>query len=699
MAAERFNQRVQITRQNTSTGAASGLMALGDQFQRISQQQFQKVEQQVSEKGVEEGRSAFVKGEKPEFKEERFIGGVHAKAFNKGLAHAYKASLANDMRTDLSNIVRENPDDVENFDLKVAGLKSGINEVDPHVRNDVTDRFNDAVTGLRVRVQDNQAKTLRKEQFDQSALHLDVAAKDVAQSARLGDSRSSALAIDEHHGAVDAMVDAELITASQGANRKNAVDRESSEQWLKYQVDNIIESGPEGHIAAFEHVKKLEGKAPEEFTPDQWDAVIASVQTDINQARVRAVQKNTVEDVALERKISNLHIEANTGLGDPADIVKRTEAMFIDGSINGKERTTILTKVINRQQKEIENAVDLAAVSKRLKGNRGIVVDDKVADQYYKEVITPAFEGMTVEKINAEKVNYVNAMRRIPTVMRDELRTALASKDPVLIRDAAELIDKIDAIPGVFDDVATPQQRAYVANLLQFTNANMHPAEAEALATELTNPTDKARIEATTLELAEDKKGFNSIDYRDIVDNHFDPYFGSTKVGEIAGYQLAKEFEILYEALRKAGSPKDAAKEKALGLIERNWKVSEVTGRVMKYRPDDDYSVGGDVSYIRKQLAAEVNREWAFETPIREDQIFLQATESTARAAAGNMPAYRIVVIEDDGTQMPLLGNGLWVPDMQAEIDRVSSENKANAEKAQKKAQTKPKLFLGKGLN
>lgn len=90
------------------------------------------------------------------------------------------------------------------------------------------------------------------------------------------------------------------------------------------------------------------------------------------------------------------------------------------------------------------------------------------------------------------------------------------------------------------------------------------------------------------------------------------------------------------------------------------------------------------MDYIRDQLFEVVNSGPEIrDEQIPADSIFLQATEDTARLAAGNRPAYRIIIREEDGSLTPFYGpdSDLWVPDMQGEIDRIEAINAQRLER------------------
>jgi hypothetical protein len=160
--------------------------------------------------------------------------------------------------------------------------------------------------------------------------------------------------------------------------------------------------------------------------------------------------------------------------------------------------------------------------------------------------------------------------------------------------------------------------------------------------------------------------------YRGTVDDHFDPFFGSTKVDEVSGWTLAREYKSQYESFVKAGMSEGSAKEKALNIIGRNWSVSEVTGKVMKYAPDQYYQVNGSVDYIKPQLIADIKENFV---GAEFSDAVLIGGKHTSRTAATGQPEYSIMLVTDEGL-IPLQA-GSWKPDMQKEIDRVTTENKA----------------------
>jgi len=79
------------------------------------------------------------------------------------------------------------------------------------------------------------------------------------------------------------------------------------------------------------------------------------------------------------------------------------------------------------------------------------------------------------------------------------------------------------------------------------------------------------------------------------------------------------------------------------------------------------------VDYIKTQLVNDVNKEFLFAESLTADQVFLQATEDTARTASQGEPEYRVMLVRD-GSIQPLYGFS-WKPDQQKQINKVEAEN------------------------
>jgi len=664
--AERFTETVQLGVQDTTSGAASGLMSLSRKLDQFSQQQFAQAEQQIVTEETRKGQAAFQKGAKPEFKEERFIGGVRAKAFNAGLRNSYLAELANDARESLNKIELENPSDVQSYDTAAQGyFNAVIQNADPVSLPVVRQSLEKQISMGRTRVQENGFRQQAKEAKIAADKAWSGFAEDAARFARNG----------EGEAATESLATAEQITAGQiesgqisrevGEKRIRGIRQEVQEQDLKRTIDDIAKE--DGLDAALSQVDDISKSVPKGWTPDDWDVFIASARGDLLQAKTSADKAASELSIEQSEEISNLKIRSRTGLGDVGNDIKEADRMFRAEMITGNERASIITNLINGQKSISKKAKDFESVVSRINGDDAIVLDQKVIDDYYDEALTLSDDPIHRE---LQQAQYVERMKVMPSGLKLEMSNFLRSGNPELVKSAATLLDRIDDIPGVISGFSS-NEKAFAVQVVDLM-ANLEPEEAVQLATELTDPTNQPAIDAREKAIKVEK--FQD-GYKGIVEDEFNPFgpFAGTQVNELTADQMTIEYKTSFESYFKAGMDQTSAKNKALQDIRRNWKKTEVTGKVMKYAPDDYYQVAGSVDYIKKQLVADVNKHFIFEQSVGIDNIELQATEETARTATQGKPQYRIVIIDDEGIR-PLFGF-TWMPDMDKELARIQSLN------------------------
>lgn len=261
-------------------------------------------------------------------------------------------------------------------------------------------------------------------------------------------------------------------------------------------------------------------------------------------------------------------------------------------------------------------------------------------------------------------------------------------------------MDRLDGLRGIPNNNFSPNDRAF-ANAVVDLSQNMDPAEAIELARRNTDPNDKARIEVRQDKLKEEKKSFLFDDYKEVVENAFDPFFGSTTVDPISADQMTKEYGALFEQHFVAGMSEDAAKEKALQLLQRNWKDSSAVGptRAMKYRPEDYYSVAGNVDYIAAQLHKSTIDNNVFPFEFSKDDMRLISDDTTSRQAATGQPSYLVMIDRGEEGLFPIAGYR-FVPDVTAEVKRQQSLNQERLELGRRKkiAEEEAKFDLSRAL-
>ncbi len=612
----RFTETVDIRPASQVQFDTGSLTARLDQF---AAQKAQEGAQKIAQESFSKGQAAFQEGAQPEFKQERFFGKIPAKAYNEGLRAAYVASLDRDNREEISKIVAENPDDLSVFNDRVESYRSSmLNNVDPTARQVVQDSTDSLISSNRIKVQNNEIAKNHKENAQEVQNQIETASTDALGFARDGDNESAATSALAAFAGVDAAIQAGFISDTEGAVQKRDIERGLVEEG---KLGGLIRTfDDEGETAAFQELDDLSKKRPKGFEPGEWDKFIARSQAEIN------------------RKSARL------------------------------ERESI------RNAKQVQIEADFGAIEARIAGDDTQIINPKVADAYYRQRVLPSIANVPREAQEAIQAEYIDRLKLVPDTITKEVTNAANSNNPELLTQAGSLMDRIDQIPGVVNKVPTAQQ-AYIQNVVNLMQ-NMEPEEAVELARKATDPKDKARIEAVDRSLKEQAKDDPDI-YLDRSEQAFRKLFvwNDPKPNDLNSSQMAKEYQSIYENFRRAGSTESDAFEKADAFIKRTWGVSKAMGRadVMKYPPDDYYSIDGDVSWIREQLFRDLADEVAGVSP---DDVFLMSNEQTARTASIGQPAYAVKFLID-GVFYNADEN--WIPDMSSEIEKRKAENVRDA--------------------
>lgn len=608
----RFNETVDI---RPVQGASYDQTSLINTLEAFSQQKISQGVQQVAVQQAAIGQASLQEGEAPQFKEERFFGSVKSKSYNEGLRAAYVASIDRDNRLEISRIAKENESNLIKFNDEVENYrKSVLNNIDPTAKQLVQDSMDSLISANRIRVQVNEIERRHQENARQVDDQIQVAETDALGFARDGDAEAAAESALIAFAGVDAALRAGFIDESQAAVRKREIERGITEE---HKLGGLMRTfDDEGEQAAYNELDVLSKNRPKGFDPEEWDRFIAGAQTELNRKSAR-----------LER-----------------DAVQSA--------------------------KQAQIAKDYAAIEARINGDDSQIINPKAADAYYQEKLLPLINGAPEETKDAVVAGFIDALKIVPDSMVQQITNAANSNNPDLLADAARLIDRIDETPGVVNKVPKDQQ-AYIMQVVDLMQ-NMDASEAVDLARRATDPKDKARIEAVESALNERVKDDPSV-YLDDSRSAFGGMFFDPDVNEVSKHKMAKEYRSMFEGFMRAGSTESQAKKKADKYIRRSWGKTKVLGReeVMKYPPEDYYSIGGDVSWIKPQLMADV-REEVFGVDLRAEDVFLMANDRTSRTASAGRPSYAVKVMID-GVFHAIEDN--WMPDIQAELDKRKSEN------------------------
>ena len=625
-----------------TTGTGSTSSALQSWAAQRRSERAAKNIQQSSEAGAKAGLTGEYEPREAMF---GFIGRDTVEAYNDSMQSAYISKLDADNTNRISEIAISNPDNLQGFDAAVDGMLGGLaKEVDPEVRDLILSSAQETANRQRLRV---QSAEMDRNNAAAAADRSDAANTYYMESGRLarnGDIEGSAENLIKFEAVQDARLAAGEIDVEQRNELVRNAERESVEQGYLFEVSGMTTED------AASWVEENKNQIPAGFTADEWDAFIPKAESIVvDMLTEDSAQANAVT-AARNQAVNDLEIMVNTDQGTMEEQLTALESLYENAPTDAKY-VSLKTSILNNQQAAFERLSLQNDVISRLGGDASVVIDQGSANDVYDAVA----ENYTP----AQKVQFADRLKFVPRSLESEIANGLLSNDPVLIANSSDMIDRLDEVRGLVDTF-TPEQRAFAQQVNKLA-PYMIPEEAVAIARQNTDPRDSARIDARAQEI-QDKDWPD--DYASKADKAM-PMF--TPMDQWSSPQMASDYGDLFESFYLSGMDYQAADEKAQELIAKTW--SRFDGKLMKYNPSDFYSVGGSAEYVVDQVTSDLaDNLWIPEIT----DTYLFADDRTAREASEGRPSYLVRYQTEDGW---FLYPERFIPDVQAEIDRVSQQN------------------------
>lgn len=410
-------------------------------------------------------------------------------------------------------------------------------------------------------------------------------------------------------------------------------------------------------LGSLQLMESLQLETPAEVSVEEWNKHLDQITGEISDVIGAKASSRKAEDEAVKVGLATQRSEIQTRAAAGDITQQELQDAFEQNIIQSQEE---FIKLDQMRLKARQSANEVELISQRVLGNNAIVVSTESLNKYYDKYVS----GLA----DSDKVLFVDRMKAVPTGLKREIDSYLMSGDPNLAARAAIVIDAIDEIPGM-PETFSPNNRAFAERIVSL-GQNMTPAESVKLAQQLTDPRDKARIEARQEAFKELQEGYygEGFDVDAVIERGL---LGMIEVppSSVNHAEMQKEYKALVESHFLAGMDIDASKETAARIMRRNWKQQEFLGRTeaFKYPLVDYYSVDGSIEYAEQQLLQDVREGMFFEKPPGKDDIYLLSDKRTAEEAATGNPSYLIYVMQDG---MFIVTGQRFRPDVQEGIQQ-----------------------------
>ena len=668
MAQKRIEYYGKFTPTGVDTSQAKRLQALSGLAEQVGDIAFDigaKIQtERGQEAGVASGMEAAQEGQAPETKE-GFLSAIsiYDQAYNKAALNAYSSGIRVDGKKKLFELEEQYADDPDPvaFQSDFNGYMKGVTEGLPE---DIAADLRLRLTEDAMRVQGRLADAQRKRQFDLAAANLNeelvTLADEQARAARDGDDTR--------------VQELQLQIENIGLENNEILDPAAYSKFTSEQEDRLIVQSNLGQLdraildnedlslqERIENGKQMlatiTANPIEGLSPEQQSKLESQMATRLNQLESRLVQ----EDTAFGIELSDYEVQVASGSLDPVDVDQQANDWYTAGKISQSEMTSLKKSARTAVARKAETTAVNVNITKQFTDQRDpyYVPDQSDINKYYDEVYVPAQEGATPEQRMLTDAIFIQKTRMIPSTVKNQTNSYLLSGDPALIMQAAQLIDRVDETPGMFDQITNVQTKAFASNMVRLMEV-MDPKEALRLSQQLTDPADQNRVTARRDQIKTEKYNDKYVDWtRDIV-GEADP----------TSFQNAvSQYQTIFESYYLAGSDEDAARAQAEKMIQSNYTQS-IFGDMM-YAPEQYYAVNGSVEYMRDQLDEEIRAE-APNLQFDRDNIYLLTDDATARSAAAGSPMYRVLILDDDGVFQQR--SGYFVPDVEGQQAKLRIE-------------------------
>ena len=629
--------------------------------------------------------------------------------YNKSATDAYVSNVSVDVRTDVNRIADTYAADIVGYNEAMDEYtKEMSKELLPEARDDILygiakDRRNKTLI-----IADNDLKKKTGQAIAAHDENIGNAFEYANRAVMNGDDADAKDYTAQAMAEIATKAENGYITPEEAVTAQTEMAKQLFETGIMREARGVFQEA--GESEAFQFVQDIQDEIPEGWSVDEWDKFTGVLVADMTQQVTNQKKIVTAEEIAHDTKLSDIMIGAKTGEGDAGQLVAEFETMFQAGIAGGdkriseSKRTSFYKALADNQKSQRKESDDFTLVSNRLGGDDSVVLDPAQVNSFY----DLALKNTETPFTNASKAQFVERMRMVPKGMKSEIQQYLLSGNPELIKQASDLVDRIDEYPGIVGSVLSNEQLAF-ANQINLLSGVMEPEKAIEAARVVTDPRNKDRIAAKVDELKVLKKD-EKLNYLEDVADEFESgtvssFFknrfgdGAVRLSPVNQNRIAKEYGELTESLYKAGfGDLDDAKSRSMKQIVKNYGTFKMGNRnsVMKFPMGDYYTSASGTDYIAEQAKSDADALTGADIPV--ENIFFDWDERTAREAQTGKPSYPLIIVDEWGMAIPT--GKRFMPQPEIENAIVVEENRIEGERKRGMADTREEeeFLRNKGL-
>ena len=463
--AKPFQEQVNIQPQTIATGQSQVLQSLSQKLDDFSSFTGQIAAEKTIERAAAQGQQAasqLQQGERPEFKEETFVGGVAKKAYNQALRSSYVAGVDRDLNLRLNAIKDLNSDDLLAFNTAAeAEIKGAIEGVDPATRGLILQSANDFMDSARINVQSATIQKTFDEADEEQVLSSDYYGGEADKAAFSGDSLTSIESLNKVVASNQARFDSGKITESQLALLNDDAILSTKIAANRGELNRTMEM-PGGIQIAAKAIAQMTEKPLKGLSLEQNDELVTTLSSDLSQFVTNLNRQEVADQASLTSRQNNNYSLLLVSMSEGDMDQESLNASAKKGNISGAQFKTLSDRLSSQGVGVTDVSLKLDIQTSIAEGVDMVATIDNNTGSNLSQADAGALLKMQIAYGEDESVLNQSNTKRYRTYMTDSMK-----------------------ITGIFGRLTDDSSKKSAAAILEYDTRVLAGEEPEAVAMDL----------------------------------------------------------------------------------------------------------------------------------------------------------------------------------------------------------------------